>query len=155
MKLYPNSSHEFTDSKILNDYLLGGNAVVVLEAPSGKKHTYKYSRPKNADSFPDDVRFVYALHDQVKELYIGMIELDKFRLTKHSRFLTDTEIVKGANYIENLRHNQEFMDKSPMKIYHMGTCSRCGRELTDEKSIMRGFGPKCYRRLRGDAKQCG
>lgn len=149
MKLYPESSHEFKDSEVLNNYLMGGRAVVTLESPKGTKHTYIYAIPRNHESFPADVRFVYALHDGIKEFYIGMIEMNVFRLTRNSRFLPDTDIVKGAKYIENMRNNQAFLDKSPMKIYHQGVCARCGRQLTDEKSIKIGFGPKCKKRLRG------
>lgn len=149
MKTYPESSHIFKDSDLLNQYLMGGRAIVTLESPKGKSHTYVYSRPRNYQSFPDDVRFVYALHDGVKQFYIGMIEMDKLRLTAHSRFLPDTEIVKGAFYIENMRHSQDFIQKSLMKIYHQGTCARCGRQLTDDKSREIGFGPKCLKKLKG------
>lgn len=149
MKLYPESSHIFTISESLNRYILGGKAIVTLESPGGKQHTYVYAIPRNSESFPDDVRFVYALHDDKKEFYIGMLEQDKFRLTRNSRFLPDTEIVRGAKYIEKLRHSQMFLSNSPMKIYHQGTCARCGRKLLDIKSIERGFGLKCAKKLEG------
>lgn len=149
MKMYHESACEFKDSTLLNNYILGGRGVVTLESPSGQKHTYVYATPKNSESFPEDVRFVYALHDGIKELYIGMIELDMFRLTRHSRFLPDTDIVKGARYIENLRHSQNFMSRSPMKIYHEGICARCGRQLKDSKSIQLGFGRRCKKIVRG------
>lgn len=151
MKIYPESSHEFTDSSLLNTYILGGRGVVTLESPGGKKHSYVYETPMNSESFPEDVRFVYALHDGIKKFYIGMIELDSFRLTRNSRFLPDTEIVKGARYIENLRHSQNFLSRSPMKIYHQGVCARCGRKLTSHKSIVTGFGRKCKKIIRGDS----
>lgn len=150
MQLHHESSHQFTDSQLLNQYILGGRAVLTLESPNGKKHTYMYCIPRNADNFPEDVRFVYALHGQ-KEFYLGMIELDTFRLTKHSRFLPDTEIVRGAQYIEGLRHSQKFLSDSPMNIYHEGICARCGRKLSDPKSIKIGFGRRCRKAVRGDA----
>ena len=136
----------FTDSNILNTYLYGGDAVVTLESPSGTKHTYVYSKPKDSDSFPIDTRFVYCLHG-TKRFYLGMIDQDRFRLTRNSRFTEDTDIVKGAKYIENLRKNQVFLDSSPMKIYHNFRCARCHRLLTDEKAIKLGYGKKCYKKL--------
>lgn len=147
MKLYPESSFEFLENDILNQYLMGGQAVVTLESPSGVKHTYLYAKPKNTNYFPDDTRFVYALHQQVQQFYIGMIEMDKFRLTQNSRFLNDTDIVKGVLYIEKLRKNQISLHKSLMKIYHEGTCARCGRRLINKESIEIGFGPKCKRKV--------
>lgn len=153
MKLHHESSHQFTNSEMLNKYIMGGRAVVTLESPQGKKHTYVYAIPRNSDSFPPDIRFVYALHDGVKEFYIGMIEMGRFRLTRNSRFHPDTEIVKGAKYIEDLRTSQVFLDKSPMKIYHEGICARCGRKLTDPKSIERGFGSKCRKKM-GSETSC-
>ncbi|WP_407636218.1 DUF6011 domain-containing protein [Salibacterium aidingense] len=31
-------------------------------------------------------------------------------------------------------------------------CGKCGRELKDRKSIERGYGPKCWRKIR-DAEE--
>ena len=146
MKLHPEFSHEFDEADKLNAYLLAGNAVVTLEAPSGTNHTYLYQKPKT-DSFPEDIRFVYTLHSDMSQHYIGMIEMDKFRLTRNSRFGSDTDIVKGAVYIENMRKNQQFLQSSPMRIYHQGTCGKCGRKLSGEKSVKLGLGRKCIKRL--------
>lgn len=140
-------TNQFKDTFDLDNYLLAGNAVITLESPSGKHHTYLYSKPKNAEVFPDDVRFVYALHNGKKQFYLGMIEMDKFRLTRNSRFDYDTEIVKGAFYIEKLRLYPGFIDKSPMRVYHQGRCGKCGRVLTDPKSIKCGIGPHCRKKL--------
>lgn len=37
--------------------------------------------------------------------------------------------------VEVLREN--------VNVYHMGSCAKCGRPLTDAKSIELGIGPKC------------
>lgn len=140
----------FTDSKILDDYIHAGNAVVRLQAPSGKAHTYVYKIPRDISSFDVKRRFVYALHQNEKtnrsqEFYLGQLNpiTDDFEITRASRFLPDTEIVKGAVYIDKLRKDQQFFDKSPMKIYHLGRCGRCGRPLEDEESLKYGLGKKC------------
>lgn len=137
----------FTDSNILNIYLYGGYATVTLEAPSGNSHTYMYLKPRDTEAFPPDVRFVYCLHDGTTKFYLGMLEQDRFRLTKNSRFQEDTDIVKGARYIEKLRKNQNILSRTPMKIYHNCRCGKCNRLLTDEKYIHIGFGKKCYKKL--------
>ena len=145
--LYHESSGELKGRQAIYEYIHGGRGIVTLVSPSGQQHTYQFSRPSERDSFPEDVIFIYAIHDGIKRFYIGMVEQDKFRLTAHSRFLPDTEIVKGANYI--MRMASEPNLSTPMKLYHEGMCCFCGRQLTSDKSISTGIGPKCRRRLDG------
>jgi len=143
MKLY--EPHLMTDQSIMYTYIHGGRGAVKLEAPSGKSHSYLFKKPTNGE-FPDDVLFVYALHED-KQFYVGMVERDRFRLTQNSRFLIDTEIVRGAFYIMKMITVPGFT--TPMKLYHLGMCARCGRRLESEKSIQEGVGPKCRRKLDG------
>lgn len=148
--LYPELSKDFTDSKVLLDYLNGGKAVVRLEAPSGKSHTYLYKRPENPGEFPNDVRFVYAVHNETQLFYLGMVENGRFRLTRNSRYAPDTDIIRGAYYIQRLANEQSLLDESPMKIYHLGTCAKCGRKLESEEARNIGFGRKCLVRYKKD-----
>lgn len=147
IRMYPDNSTQFKTSKTLHQYIHGGRGIIKLEAPSGSHHIYLFQRPIDEAAFPDDVIFVFAVHEQQTKLYIGMIEQDKFRLTRNSRFLGDTDIVKGTHYIMKLAHNQQLLDSTPMKVSHMGICARCGRKLSSEKSILHGVGPKCMKRL--------
>lgn len=144
MYIYSDSRHQLIGKEVIREYLMGGKGVVTLESPSGVSHTYCYFKPKDSSVFPEDVRFVYALHDGRKLFYIGMIEGGVFRLTHHSRFLPDTEIVRGAKYIEKMM-NRDF--DTPMKLYHEGVCARCGRKLSSGKSLETGIGPKCRKLL--------
>lgn len=148
-KLYPESFHELTDSQTISNYIHGGRGIVKLEAPSGKSHKYVFSKPEDKYSFPDDVIFVYALHEEkpdvYKKFYVGMIEGNSFRLTRNSRFLHDTEIVRGAAHIMNMANNPNLRTK--MKLYHCGMCCFCGRQLSSEKSMKSGVGPRCKKRL--------
>lgn len=146
-KVYPDSSQQFKSSELITNYIYGGRGIMKLEAPSGVHHYYMFQKPADRDAFPDDVIFVYAIHNFEKKFYLGMIEQGKFRLTRNSRFLPDTDIVKGAFYIMKMSHSQELVTKTPMKLSHMGMCARCGRELTTDKSIQNGIGPKCRKRL--------
>lgn len=143
IKLNSKYRREMTDSSTIWMYITAGRGIVTLEAPSGKSHTYAFLKPVNASEFPDDVIFVYAVHEEKQLFYIGMIEGKFFRLTRHSRFLSDTEIVKGANYIMKMASNPKL--HTPMKLYHEGICCRCGRPLTSEKSLQSGIGHTCYR----------
>lgn len=145
MNTYPEHSCKLEGHETIRNYILGGRGVVTLKSPSGVHHTYAFHRPRNASEFPEDVLFVYALHDRSKLFYVGMIENGVFRLTRHSRFLPDTPIVKGAYYI--MRMARQDID-TPMELYHEGMCSVCGRPLTNPKSIKSGVGPKCKNRIR-------
>lgn len=147
MKVYPEYAQVMKDREVIHRYVHGGNGVVDLVSPSGKKHSYAFLKPKNPSTFPDDVIFVYAFHDYEKLFYIGMIEDEVFRQTRHSRFLPDTEIVKGARYINQMATIPEFASKSLMTVNHLGRCARCGRALTDEKSLKVGIGKKCMKKL--------
>ena len=148
IKVYPESSRRLRSSQLIYNYIMGGRGIVKLEAPSGNHHYYMFQKPAETDAFPDDVLFVYAVHDFKKKFYIGMIEDGKFRLTRNSRFLADTDIVKGAHYIMKMARYEALAESTPMKLYHMGRCARCGRELTTEKSMACGIGPKCRKRLK-------
>lgn len=144
-KTYPEYSHELVGSERIKNYIYGGKAVVTLKSPSGVHHTYVFEKPLEPTQFPNDVIFVYALHGKGTQFYIGMIENEKFRLTKHSRFINDAPIVKGARYIMRMIHYPNL--KTPMKLYHEGTCSVCGRPLTHPKSLEFGMGYKCRKHL--------
>lgn len=145
--IYPENAEVMKDRDIINNYIHGGRGIVDLISPSDNKHTYAFLKPKNPSIFPDDVVFVYAYHEYSKLFYIGMIEDGKFRLTRHSRFLVDTEIVKGAIYINKMATIPEFAEKSQMTLKHLGMCARCGRPLSDEKSLKEGIGKKCKKKL--------
>lgn len=151
IKMYPESSTPFKSSELIHDYIYGGRGIVKLQAPSGTHHFYMFQKPAERDAFPDDVIFVYAIHEQSKKFYLGMIEEGKFRLTKNSRFLPDTDIVKGAFFIMKMSKSQDLVDKTPMILSHMGVCARCGRRLDAEDTLKYGIGKKC-RKLLENAK---
>lgn len=134
-------------SSILRQYIHGGKGIVTLVAPSGKSHSYSFSKPINQDIFPDDTIFVYAVHED-KLFYVGMVENFQFRVTHNSRFNSDTEIARGAKYIVDLSNNPIMLLKTPMKVYHNGRCAKCRRTLSDAKSINLGFGTKCYKKFK-------
>lgn len=136
----------FRKSTDIYHYIHAGRGLVVLESPSGKSHTYMFEKPNSTDTFPDDVIFVYTFSEG-KKFYVGMMEDDKFRITRHSRFLPDTEIVKGAFYIVKMSKSQRQVDDNPMMLYHLGSCGRCGRLLTSDDAIESGIGKKCRKIL--------
>ena len=138
---------KITDSEKLQMFISGGKGVIILVAPSGKSHTYQFCKPQNKLNFPEDVIFVYCIHEDTR-FYLGTIERGKFRLTRNSRFENDTEVVKGAYYIVKMSKNPELLKNSKMRVYHNGRCAKCGRELSSEKAVEFGIGPKCLKRVK-------
>lgn len=140
-------SRRITDQNILRRYVLGGRGVLTLLNPETKiHHTYTFRRPDDASPYPNDILFVYAVHNNSKLLYVGMVESGLFRLTKNSRFISDTPIVRGARYIMRLISDDHVFSITKMQIYHEGVCAICGRPLTGEHSLEEGVGPKCINR---------
>lgn len=142
---YPESSSRLDTCEKIRDYIFGGRGIVTLKSPTGVHHSYVFQRPKELNQFPDDVLFVYALHEGKQLFYVGMIENGTFRLTHHSRFLPNTPIVRGARYIMRMATEENL--NTPMELYHEGVCAVCGRKLTSPRSILSGVGPRCRGRI--------
>ena len=143
---YPESSYELKDAEAIRTYLLGGKGIVTLQAPSGKYHVCAFNKPRNEEAFPDGTLFIYSQVNKGRWLYCGMLdEALNFRLTRASAWDNDCEITKGARYIINMMKG--VIKDTPMKLYHAGVCSVCGRQLKDPDSILMGIGPKCRKKV--------
>ena len=140
-----NDKYELVGSTNIWRYLHGGHAVVTLLSPSNIYKTYSFEKPRH-DEFPNLTLFVYCRLDNGSWAYVGMLENDKFRLTRASKFRYSDNIVKGVNYIVKLMNSQIF--NSPIKFYHSSKCSVCGRQLTTPESITKGIGPKCLKHVK-------
>lgn len=143
-----NELFRITTKTLLYRYVNGGSGQIDLVAPSGKSHTYRFETPIDGE-FPPSVRFVHAVHGK-RKFYIGMMEDGAFRLTRHSHFDKDTEIVRGAKYIvSRLDDGQpESLEDCQMKMYHNGRCARCGRRLWNSRQCGEGMGRKCLQKFR-------
>ena len=106
---YPESAGRLTSCEAIWNYISAGRGVVTLKSPSGVHHTYVFRKPAEKEQFPNDVIFVYALHDRQKLFYVGMVEGEEFRVTRNSRFLSTTPIVKGAFYILRMATDPELV----------------------------------------------
>ena len=143
---YPESSYQIEDHVTLKNYILGGKGIITMKSPTGKQKTYAFNKPRNEDKFDEGTIFVYRKTDTNTWLYVGMITpYFKFRLTRASTWDTDSENVNGVRYLLKVANGEV---KNKMEIYHCGVCAVCGRRLTNWKSILRGIGPKCRKKLR-------
>jgi len=137
---------EFHEPDVLNTYIHGGAAEVVLLAPSGKCHKYAFLRPTDPGEFPESYIFVFSVGKDHKN-YIGLLDGDEFRLIKRSKFNDRTEVVRGIRYLVRMATEEELIHTTPMVAYHEGRCGRCGRKITQEQFCKRGFGKGCWRAL--------
>ena len=144
MKLNSEFRQVLESSEAVRRYVLGGRGIVSLESPSGISYTYAFRRPID-DEFPKDILFVYLVSSNMELFYVGMLEGLSFRLTKHSRYLKDTNPVKGAKWISRMMQEPELVATTQMRLYHEGICGRCGRNLTRTSSLSSGFGRRCLR----------
>lgn len=126
----------------IKKFLFAGNATLTIESSAtGKHYTYKVKKHKEADIY-----FVSLLNGPSNEsdyAYVGIIKNDKkvFTLTAKSRYTKDATSVKAFTYFFNLVKGNKSLNK--LKVYHSGSCGRCGRKLTTPESIKRGLGPFC------------
>lgn len=139
---FPDAKFRMTDKSTILDYIHGGSGELLMVAPSMKAHRYRFKFPTNSNKFPLDVVFVYVIHDD-KEMYLGIFDIKGFRLTQNSRFLRDSEVAKGAQWLSDMLFSERNFENSSMKIFNSGTCARCGKPLNSLKAISIGFGRKC------------
>ena len=112
-------------------FLLAGNATVTFESQrTGKHFTYNIKKHREKDLW-----FVSYLGGQDNEndyFYLGCIfDNHEFRLTAKSRATSEALVYKAFDFV--WRHIDHLT--TDFKIYHEGSCGRCGRTLTDPESI--------------------
>lgn len=148
IEFFPEIRCELTTHR-LKEYIKGGRGIITLEnTKSGVHKTYEFRRPNNPEDFRDDVLFVYVLTSDSNWLYVGMYTWRNsyFKLTRNSKFGYQNPIVKGAIYLAKIIRNNK-QEINPMRVFHEGICSVCGRKLTTPKSIECGIGPKCRKAM--------
>lgn len=133
----------------ITNFTFGGNATITLESlKSGKHFTFKVRQAKKDDSkSPFFVSVLSGPDNHANYSYVGVITSDKkeFKLTQKSKVSSDALSYKAFNFffvqlISGKIHND-------LKIYHSGKCGRCGKKLTDPRSIENGLGPECSKRV--------
>lgn len=127
------------------DYILGGNAVVTLVSKrSGDRFTYRVQQAQPREGQAQSPYFVAVLigpdnrHDY---RFLGTIFPDgNYRHGKKSQIPEEAPSAKAWAW------TWVHLDTDQVEVWHEGTCSRCGRALTDPASIERGLGPICAER---------
>ena len=119
-------------------YMLGGRAIVTITSNKTNKHfTYKITVANNNHQR-------YFVWVRTKNGYQFMLTLDyNGRRIRYSRKGMPKEyfLVKAFKWAWGHLFNNSM--PIAMSIYRYNICCRCGRKLTDPKSIKAGVGPEC------------
>jgi hypothetical protein len=136
----------------INSYSLsnfiGGEAKKVNGAPftvvskkTGKEFTFKVSQILFKG-------FSY-LHFRVESEYLNFRYLGYYRKGKvwSKAGEVHTPAAEAISWIFRNLEKKNFSElDSLIEVYHLGSCLRCGKTLTDSESIRSGFGPVCINR---------
>ena len=139
-------------------YILGGEATfTTLSVKTGKRFTFKCVQSKEWDptlkkDMPKERWFISVLSgpdNNSDYSYIGTIDSKEnnkwiLRLTKKSKVSSESDSFKAITTIlDYLQNNVKFIDslREKLKIYHDGSCSKCGKTLTTPVSVATSFRP--------------
>lgn len=135
-------SKEYKLTESIRDFILGGNAYFTItntDTNKGCKYHIKKRGPVYFVSVKKNNRWVYGGY-----LKTNYKDYDYYySIGKEGHFNTNTEEIKGLKWV--LQHADN-MDPR-ISITHHKRCACCGRLLHDEQSILRGIGPKCYKKI--------
>jgi hypothetical protein len=127
------------------EYVLGGKATFTIEnTRTGGRFTYRVKLAPEQGNGAAGTRlwFVSVLtgpQNTTDYSYIGTIAGHGFYHGKKSRITSDApSVVAFAWFWQHINRLPE-----ALKVWHSGTCSRCGRELTTPESVETGIGPVC------------
>jgi hypothetical protein len=133
-------------------FVEGGRATFTLvNARTGGRYTYRVERPDGGRlSGPRFFVSVLDGPDNTRDYtYIGCVWPEirdgdnalVFRHGRKSRLAADAVSVLGFEWFWPRR--ARLAGFPHVKVYHMGSCGRCGRALTVPESIITGLGPVC------------
>lgn len=127
-------------NQYLEKYIFAGNAYFTLTSKKTNCHyTYNIYRKKNSPLW-----FV-KIHDGHSHVYSGYIKKINgvYRYYKGAAgtyTMNDNRILSLMWFI---RHINDADIDTKVTLQHTGKCCKCGRKLTDPKSIELGVGPEC------------
>lgn len=122
------------DPLYLKAVLFSGRCLVIVkDILSGKALTVRLHSPRNSLTYTVTI-------DGTRIGYYDFAKSDTLFAYHRGDYSIIQRLVDSALYGS--------MDPD-LRVYHTGSCSYCGRELTDELSIQRGIGPICMGRLAG------
>lgn len=139
--------------KVSNDnlsaFLKAGNFTFTLRnTRSGNRFTFKVSRNEDDSS---DIEFWVAVltgpNNEDDYTPLGRIlKSGAYLRNKSSRIGEDAPSAKAFDWLFRMVSNGKDIPDF-IEVWHSSHCCRCGRKLTVEESIERGYGPECYGKI--------
>ena len=129
-------------NKYLEKYIFAGNAYFTLTSRKTNAHyTYNISKKKNAP-----VWFV-KIQDGHSNVYSGYIKVNNgtYQYYKGNSGTYDMDDNRILSLMWFIRHINDTDIDNKIVLQHVGKCCKCGRKLTDPKSIELGIGPECMK----------
>jgi len=122
-------------------YVKAGNSLFTVEnATTGERYTYKIKKCDDQEVW--FVRFLFGPDNTKHYRYLGTIFGNDFQATRKTCMSKDAKVFAWFKRLnEFISSNKEL--PSHMRVYHTGSCGRCGRTLTVPASVEAGFGPEC------------
>jgi hypothetical protein len=121
-------------------FMLAGNATITVRSEKTQmRYTFKIKRSKDGA-----VHFVSLMNGPDNEnsfQYMGILKNRQYLHGRKSRITADAVCVKAFSWTFATLARGIMPDA--LKVWHEGSCGRCGRKLTVPESIERGLGPEC------------
>jgi hypothetical protein len=160
-----------TNNRVLHnplEFILAGQAKFsCTNVETNNTYTYKVTRANHTNNTNDKYLYFVSVqidnpnpeaYNQYTYKYIGTIHLNQnnnnepiFTYGNKSSIPKDSASVKGFAYI--IKHLITNTLPEYYIIKHYGKCGRCGRALTDEKSILLGLGNECIKIMNREKKK--
>ncbi len=133
------------DFSVINE--ISGEILTFKATPTSQEKISFNIEVKKQDL--DTIFNIFKSNTSYPWTYLGIMK--KLRLCKQYRnpqIQTETKL-----FIWLLAHLHTNMPiTSCIKLVHNGKCGRCGRRLTDDKSLKQGFGPHCIKKVSQEEK---
>ena len=129
-------------------FITAGKATFTLQGINSR-YTYRITR-SDPDLQDRTVLFISLLtgsDNTADYTYLGLLDepSGQVRLTRKSRYTVDSVPVRALGWA--CRRLWQGRSIEPARLFHVGSCGRCGRALTVPASIESGFGPECSARM--------
>ena len=135
-------------------FMYGGNAEFIIEnIVSKNRFFYKITKlESNNNLFFVRVKKpsedITDNHNRESIVYAGYVVRNKngyiFKQGRKGKVTNSDITIKALMYTTNCLFNKKINKR--IIIRHVGKCGICGKRLTDNESIKRGFGIYCYKK---------